>query len=443
MSSTENKDASSLKAELIADFQSSQTKLNGKAALPIHQLRGDAMQNFDKLGFPTTRHEEWKYSNVSNLVKQTFDFHTKTDFNQADLEKILLPHLTGNVLYFINGVYNAELSQIATAENKLKVIPFSEALAQQTELIEGYFGKYANYETDAFTALNTALANDGVVVQVADNKIVEEPIILRFISDVRSANVGSQPRNLIIVGKNSQVKIAEAYRTVGDNVAFVNTVTEIIVDESAMVDYYKVQSESDKSYHIGTTQVYQKGHSYFYAATATLNGGFVRNNLNVVLDGEHIESRLFGLYVPDGKQHVDNHTVVDHRKPNCESHELYKGILMDKSTGVFNGKIFVREDAQKTNAYQNCRNVVTSDEAVMNTKPQLEIWADDVKCSHGTTTGQLNDEAIFYMQSRGIPKKEAIRLQLLAFAQDVVSQIKIDSIREYIEELILAKLEAA
>jgi len=260
---------------------------------------------------------------------------------------------------------------------------------------------------------------------------------------VRTSNVGSQPRNLIIVGKNSQVKIAEAYRTVGDGAAFVNTVTEIIVDESAMVDYYKVQSESDKSYHIGTTQVYQKGRSYFYSATATLNGGFVRNNLNVVLDGEHIESHLFGLYVPNGKQHVDNHTIVDHRKPNCESHELYKGILMDKSTGVFNGKIFVREDAQKTNAYQNCRNVVTSDEATMNTKPQLEIWADDVKCSHGTTTGQLNDEAIFYMQSRGIPKKEAIRLQLLAFAQDVVTQIKIDSIREYIEELILDKLEGA
>jgi Fe-S cluster assembly protein SufD len=443
MSSIENKDTSSLKAELIADFHLSQAKLNGKATLPIHQLRGEAMQNFDNLGFPTIRNEEWKYSNVSNLVKQTFDFHTKTEFNQADLDKIPLPHLIGNVLYFINGVYNAELSQIATPENKLKVIPFSEALAHQPELIEGYFGKYANYETDAFTALNTALANDGVVVQVADNKIVEEPIILRFISDVRTSNVGSQPRNLIIVGKNSQVKIAEAYRTVGDNAAFVNTVTEIIVDESAMVDYYKVQSESNKSYHIGTTQVYQKGRSYFYSATVTLNGGFVRNNLNVVLDGEHIESHLFGLYAPNGNQHVDNHTVVDHRKPNCESHELYKGILMDKSTGVFNGKIFVREDAQKTNAYQNCRNVVTSDEATMNTKPQLEIWADDVKCSHGTTTGQLNDEVIFYMQSRGIPKKEAIRLQLLAFAQDVVTQIKIDSIREYIEELILEKLEGA
>lgn len=440
MNSIENKD---LKAQLIADFQLSQATLNGKGKMPIYQLRDEAMKNFDKLGFPTIRHEEWKYSNVSNLIKQTFDFHTKTDFKKADLKKIAMPHLKGNVLYFINGVYNADLSEIATPEDKLKVIPFSEVLSKQPELIEAYFGKYANYQTDAFTALNTALSSDGVVVQVADNKIVEEPIIIRYISDVRLANVGSQPRNLIIVGKNAQVKIAEAYRTVGDNAAFVNTVSEIVVGESAIVDYYKVQNESDKSYHIGTTQVYQKGRSYFYAATATLNGGFVRNNLNVVLDGEHIESHLYGLYVPNGKQHIDNHTLVDHQKPNCESNELYKGILMDKSTGVFNGKIFVREDAQKTNAYQNCRNVVTSDEATMNTKPQLEIWADDVKCSHGTTTGQLNDEAIFYMQSRGIPKKEAIRLQLLAFAQDVVSQIKIDSIREYIEQLILEKLEGA
>ena len=437
MNNIENK---SLKAQLIADFELSQAILNGKSTLPIHQLRDEAMKSFDKLGFPTIRHEEWKYSNVSNLIKQTFDFHTKTDFKKSDLKKIPLPHLKGNVLYFINGVYNAEISEIATPENKLKVIPFSEVLATQPELIEAYFGKYANYETDAFTALNTALSTDGVVVQVADNKVVEEPIIIRFISDVRLANVGSQPRNLIIVGKNSQVKIAEAYRTVGDNAAFVNTVTEIIVGESAIVDYYKVQSESDKSYHIGTTQVYQKTKSYFYSATATLNGGFVRNNLNVVLDGEHIESHLYGLYVPNGRQHIDNHTVVDHQKPNCESHELYKGILMDKSTGVFNGKIFVREDAQKTNAYQNCRNVVTSDEATMNTKPQLEIWADDVKCSHGTTTGQLNDDALFYMQARGISKDSARALLTLAFAQDVIDKFEIVAIKEYLQALIEEKI---
>lgn len=280
------------------------------------------------------------------------------------------------------------------------------------------------------------------MIHVADNQVVEEPIILRFIADVRQGNAAIQPRNLIVVGKNAEVKVAEAFRTVGDQKSFTNAVTEIFLAENANVQYYKVQDESDEAYHIGTTQVIQSSNSYFYSSTVSINGGFIRNNLNLILEGEHCDGFMYGLYVPNGKQHIDNHTVVDHRKPNSQSNELYKGILMDKSTGVFNGKIFVREDAQKTNAYQNCRNVVASDEATMNTKPQLEIWADDVKCSHGTTTGQLNDDAVFYMQARGIPKADAKRLLMLAFAQDVVSNIKIDSIREYLEERILNKLEA-
>lgn len=432
-----NKD---LKTQLIEDFQASQSTLNGKASSPINQLRRDAMNSFEKLGFPTIRHEEWKYSNVANLIKNTFDFHVQTDFTQTDLDTLPIPHLTGNILYFINGIYDESLSVIKSPNEKLKVLTFAQAEEQHPEILEGHLGKYADYQDNAFTALNTALANDGVVVYVPDNMTLEEPVILRFIGDVRQQNVGSQVRNLIIVGKNSEVKIAEAYRTIGENASFVNTVTEFVLSEDARADYYKIQNESDKTYHIGTTQVYQKDRSYFYSATVTVNGGFVRNNLNLALDGQYCNSHMYGLYIPNGKQHIDNHTLVDHRKPNSESNELYKGILMDKSTGVFNGKIFVQPDAQKTNAYQNCRNVVISDDATMNTKPQLEIWADDVKCSHGTTTGKLNDEAIFYMQSRGIPKKEAVRLQMLAFAEDVVSQIKIDSIREYLEGLIREKL---
>lgn len=437
MSSIQNTE---LKNQLVADFQTLQTQLNGKSTLPVNVLRSEAMKNFDRLGFPSIRHEEWKYSNVSTLAKQNYNFEAASDFSNEDLKEIHLPNLKGNVLYFVNGVFHAELSHIESPSEHLQVVTFAEAQEKMPEVIERYFAQYADYKNDAFTALNTALAKDGVVVHIADNKTLEEPVILRFIGDTRKEDVGSQVRNLIVVGKNAEVKIAEAYRTIGDNKYFINTVTEFVLFEDARADYYKVQNESDNTHHIGTTQVYQKDRSYFYAATVTVNGGFVRNNLNIALDGERIESHLYGLYVPSGKQHIDNHTLVDHRKPNCESNELYKGILMDKSTGVFNGKIFVQEDAQKTNAYQNCRNVVTSDEATMNTKPQLEIWADDVKCSHGTTTGKLNDEAIFYMQSRGIPKKEAVRLQLLAFAEDVVSQIKIDSIKEYLEGLIVDKL---
>ncbi|MCP1380928.1 Fe-S cluster assembly protein SufD [Runella salmonicolor] len=429
-----------LKQQLVADFQATESRLNGEAKTEVHQKRREAMQRFEALGFPTIKHEEWKYSNVNNLVKQAFDFNVKSDFGANDVETLEIPNLQGNVLYFVNGMYNAELSSIVSPESQLQILNFGRAVKEKPELLATYFAHYANYQDEAFTALNTAFAHDGVVVHVPAGKVVEEPIILRFITDARTANAASQPRNLIVVGKNAEVKMAEAFRTIGDNGSFTNVVTEIVVEENANVQYYKVQNETEKAYHIGTTQVIQKDKSHFYAVTVTVNGGFVRNNLNIVLDGQHCESFMYGLYFPNGKQHVDNHTLVDHAKPNSYSNELYKGILKDKSTGVFNGKIFVREYASKTNAYQSCRNVVLSDEASMNTKPQLEIYNDDVKCSHGTTTGKLNDEAIFYMRSRGIPKAEAVTLLMYAFCEDVISQIKIESIREYLSGLIVEKL---
>ena len=429
-----------LKDRLVADFQTNETLMNGLSKTKLHQTRREAMTQFEKLGFPTTKHEEWKYSNVSQLVKQTFDFNLKTNFNQTDVAALDTPNLEGNVLYFVNGVYSPELSVIVSPTDTLQITNFEQAIKQQPDLLESYFAKYANHQNEAFTALNTAFAHDGVVIQVLDNKVVEEPIIIRFITDARTVNAASQPRNLIVVGKNAEVKIAESYRTLGENAGFVNTVTEIVLGENANVQHYKVQNETQKSYHIGTTQVSQASHSHFYSVTVTINGGFVRNNLNIVLDGQYCEAFMYGLYFPNGKQHVDNHTLVDHAQPNSYSNELYKGILKDQSTGVFNGKIFVRPDAQKTNAYQSCRNVVLSDEASMNTKPQLEIYADDVKCSHGTTTGKLNDEAIFYMRSRGIPLAQAQTLLMYAFCEDVISQIKIEPIREYLSGMIAQKL---
>ena len=431
---------SNLKDKLIADFRANETQLNGVAKTTLHQKRRDAIDYFDKLGFPTVKHEEWKYSNVNSLIKQTFDFNTATNFDRSDVAALDIPNLEGNVLYFVNGIYQPALSVIVSPAESLKISSFSEAIKAQPEVLETYFAKYANYQNESFTALNTAFAHDGVVIEVPDNATVEQPIILRFISDARTANAASQPRNLIVVGKKAEVKIAESYRTLGQHAAFVNTVTEIIVGQNANVQHYKVQNDTQKAYHIGTTQVSQADNSHFYSVTVTINGGFVRNNLNIVLDGQHCEAFMYGLYFPNGKQHIDNHTLVDHAKPNSYSNELYKGILKDQSTGVFNGKIFVRPDAQKTNAYQSCRNVVLSDEASMNTKPQLEIYADDVKCSHGTTTGKLNDEAIFYMRSRGIPLAEAQTLLMYAFCEDVISQIKIDPIRAYLEAMIAQKL---
>jgi Fe-S cluster assembly protein SufD len=430
-----------LKAQLIADFHANEGRMNGEAKSPLHQTRRDALQQFDKLGFPSIKHEEWKYSNVKSMVGQAFNFASAGGVTLQDVEDLKIPNLEGNILYFVNGVFHPELSNIISPESQLQILNFKEAYQQFPAIVEAHFAQYADYSDNAFTALNTAFANHGVFIHVPDKAVVEQPIICRFVADARQENVAAQPRNLIIVGKRAEVKMAESFRSLGDNAAFTNIVTEVFVGEEAHFEYYKVQNESDQSYHIGTTQIVQHARSHAYCVTVSVNGGFIRNNLNIKLNGEHCDAHMYGVYLPNGKQHIDNHTVVDHAKPNAESTELYKGILADRSTGVFNGKIFVREDAQKTNAYQSCRNVVLSDDATMNTKPQLEIWADDVKCSHGTTTGKLDDEALFYMQARGIRKEAALALLMFAFAEDVVEKIRIPAIKEYLEGLIEEKIE--
>ncbi|MFD2935544.1 Fe-S cluster assembly protein SufD [Spirosoma flavum] len=428
------------KEQLLTSFRDNEERMNGERKTPLHQLRRAALKQFEQLGFPTIRHEEWKYSSVNGLLKEDFGLDTTSTLTAADLVPLEIPNLEGNLLYFINGLYHPELSRIVSPADQVQIMSFAEAMKADPDFIGSHFARYADYQKNAFTALNTAMASDGVVVRVPNNSTVEQPIILRFITDARDKNVASQPRNLIVVGKNSEVMVAESYRTLGEKSSFVNVVTEIVLDRDARMQYYKVLNETEKAYHIGTTQVNQADSSHFYSAAITLNGSFVRNNLNIVLNGQHTEAFMYGLYMPNGRQHVDNHTLVDHAMPNSYSNELYKGILDDNSTGVFNGKIFVRPDAQKTNAYQSCKNVVLSPGATMNTKPQLEIYADDVKCSHGTTTGQLNDEALFYMRSRGIPKDEARTLLLYAFSQDILSQIKIQPIREYLEGVVREKL---
>jgi Fe-S cluster assembly protein SufD len=428
-------------AQLLADFQATETRLNGKSKLPFHQRRREALQSFEQLGFPTVRHEEWKYSNVKNLLGQAFDFAAPATVTAADLQTLEIPNLEGNVLYFVNGVYQPDLSTVVSPAGQVQILSLEEANEQLPELVGAHFARYAEYEQSAFTAFNTAFARHGIVIYVPEKTVVEVPVILRFITDTRQGNVATQPRNLFVIGRRAEVKVAESFRTLGESAAFTNAVTEVSLGEEAHFEYYKVQDESDRAYHIGTTQIEQAARSFSHCTTVTLNGGFIRNNLNVRLNGQHCEANLFGLYLPNERQHIDNHTVVDHAMPNSLSNELYKGILKDQSTGVFNGKIFVRPDAQKTNAFQSCRNILASDAATMNTKPQLEIWADDVKCSHGTTTGQLNDEALFYLRSRGVPKDAARALLMRAFAQDVIEKMRIPAIREYLEGRIAEKIE--
>jgi len=428
------------KDQLLASFRLAEDRMNGEAKTVFHGIRRAALDQFDRLGFPTVRHEEWKYSNVTALLNEQFDLDISSTLTADDLAALEIPNLDGNILYFVNGRYRADLSRVVSPNAEVQFTSFADAQKAEPELIGNHFSRYADYQDNAFTALNTAFAQDGIVIRVPANATVEQPIILRFLTDAREKNIVSQPRNLVLVGRNADVTVTESYRTLGSGAGFTNVVTEINLDHDARMQYYKVQNDSDRSYHIGTTQVQQANNSHFYSATVTLNGNFVRNNLNIVLNGQHAEAFMYGLYMPNGRQHVDNHTLVDHAMPNSYSNELYKGILDDNGTGVFNGKIYVRPDAQKTNAYQSCKNVVLSSGASMNTKPQLEIYADDVKCSHGTTTGQLNDEALFYMQSRGIPKDEARTLLLYAFVQDVLSQIKIQPIRDYLEGVVRQKL---
>lgn len=431
-----------LKDLLIDDFEQLVASVNGQADGLFFQQQKEAFNNFAALGFPTPKIEEWKYSNVKNIVNERYTFNQATSVSDEDILSLETPNLEGNILYFINGVYQPQLSRIVSPAEQVLILPLAEARHSHADLLATYFNKLVKNESEAFTALNTAFATEGLFIHVERNKVVESPIVLRFISDTRQGNAGAIPRIVVGVEENAQVKFAESFRTLGDQKSFTNIVTEIHVAESANVEYYKVQMESDEASHIGTTQVKMLDNSHFYAATVCLDGGFIRNNLNILIDGQNCDAYMYGLYLPDGKQHMDNHTLADHNKPNSHSNELYKGILVDQSSAVFNGKIFVRPDAQKTNAYQSCKNIVLSPSAKMNTKPQLEIFADDVKCSHGTTTGQLDEEALFYLRSRGIPKHEALALLMFAFCEDVLANIRIDAIRENLEQIVAKKLKA-
>jgi Fe-S cluster assembly protein SufD len=278
-------------------------------------------------------------------------------------------------------------------------------------------------------------------LQVKKGTILKHFVYLYNINDARTYNVLSQPRSLVHIDENAQAQLVEVYSSIGNETSFTNQVMEIVVEKDAILEYYKIQNEASHNNNVSTTHIRQVGKSYTHTVTVSLDGGIVRNNLNVVLDAEHCESHLYGLYFQKGQSHVDNHTVVDNAKPNCYSNELYKGIIDDHASAVFNGKIFVRPQAQKTNAYQSNKNVLLSGSASVNTKPQLEILADDVKCSHGCTIGQLNEEGLFYLQSRGITEKNAKALLLHAFAEDILEHIKLEPIRQYVDELISERLD--
>jgi Fe-S cluster assembly protein SufD len=341
----------------------------------------------------------------------------------------------------VNGIFSPELSLLQELPKGLIVTSLADAAKTHAAIFDTHYGKYVDVNNDAFIALNTAMAKDGVFIHVAKGAVIEKPIHILHIASA-DENTIINPRNLIVVEENAQAKIIESFETIDSKAKiFNNAITEITVAKNTVVEHYKIQDENEAGFLMNTLQINQQDNSVFTTNTITLSGSLVRNNLTIVLDGEHIESHLNGLYLTRDHQLVDNHTLVDHRKPNCNSNELYKGIIDEKSTATFNGKIFVRKDAQKTNAFQSNKNILLSDDGSINTKPQLEIYADDVKCSHGTSTGKLDEDKIFYLRARGIGELSAKKLLMHAFASEVINTIKIDELRDYVEAKVALRFE--
>jgi Fe-S cluster assembly protein SufD len=413
-------------------------KINDRyqASDALHDLKEHAIADFRKLGIPTVKHEEWKYTRVGSLLQNNLEVQAPDQVKPEDIEALKLPG-DAHEIFVINGRF----SSASAPEGMIISSLGAEAKGQYKGIIEQHLGTSSKYHPDGINAMNTAFADHGLFIFINRGKKIDKPVYIYYINDNRSFPTLSLPRALVYVSAAAEVEITEHYISLGANDSFTNQVTEFVVEQDAIVNYYKIQNEGPNASQVSTTQFTQIGKSLTNATTISLSGNIIRNNLNMVMEAEHGESHMYGLYLLDGKTHVDNHTIVDNVMPNCFSNELYKGIMDGESTGVFNGKIFVRQDAQKTNAYQSNKNVLLTDTASVNTKPQLEIFADDVKCSHGCTIGKLDEEALFYLRARGIGERSAKSLLLHAFAVDILENIKSEPLRTYVDQLISERLE--
>ena len=408
---------------------------------PVHDIRSEAIKNFETKGFPTKKEEAWKYTSLNSLLKVDFSVFPKkeTTLEYKDVKRYFLHEIDSYKIVFIDGVYSSYLSE--TTHDGVDICLMSSALNKPTykAVIDVYFNKIASKD-ESLTTLNTAFSKEGAYIYIPKNKVPKKPIEIIHFSTGNEAAMMLQPRSLIVAEENAELQVIERHQSLTTNEVFTNSVTEIFAAKSANVDYYKVQNDSASASLIDNTYIDQKDKSVVRVHTFSFGGKLTRNNLNFYQNGEFIDSIMKGVTILGDKQHVDHHTLVHHIEPNCESHQDYKGIYGDNSTGVFNGKIIVNKIAQKTNAFQQNNNILVSDKATINTKPQLEIFADDVKCSHGCTIGQLDADALFYLQSRGIPMKEARALLMYAFANNVLSSVRIPELKTRINKLIANKL---
>jgi Fe-S cluster assembly protein SufD len=396
--------------------------------------RQQGRHRFRELTFPTTRSEDWRFTSVAPLLKETYALPLPATVDEAALPPLCDARALR--LTFVNGSFAPKLSRMGALPDGVSLGPLSEPGAA-AEIVGKHVTRIADGESLIFTALNAALLRDGAFLVVAANAVLDRPVEFLYLTKPGSKPETAQPRTLVVLGKHAQATVVERFLGVGEGRAFTNVVGEYVLDEGAILDHVKIQQENGQTYHMANMQVVQARGSNFTTHSLSLGGAFVRNEVRVRFDGEGAESTVNGLYLGRGTQHVDNHTVIDHAMPHCNSHELYKGVLADKSHGVFNGKIFVRKDAQKTDAKQTNKVLLLSDDATINTKPQLEIFADDVKCTHGATIGQLDDTQVFYLRSRGIDGEEARRILTFAFANDLVGRIKLEAIRDEIEAVLV------
>jgi Fe-S cluster assembly protein SufD len=428
-----------LKDKLVHAFMAFENQLD--LDHPVHEVRSAAIKTFEKQGFPNKKMEAWKYTSLKSLEKIDFSLFPKNSpsLEYSAVKEYFLHEVDTYKIVFVDGVYSSYLSE--TTHQGIDVCLMSAALTKDMykPVIEAYFNKIAPLEEN-LTALNTAFSKEGAFIHIPKNTQAMKPIeIIHFATGAASALM-LQPRNLIVVDQNAEVQIVERHQSLTENEVFTNAVTEIFADKNAIVDFYKIQNDAHTASLVDNTYIDQKDHSVVKVHTFSFGGKLIRNNLNFYQNGERIDSTMKGVTIIGDKQHIDHHTLVHHRQPNCESHQDYKGIYDGSSTGVFNGKIIVDRLAQKTNAFQQNNNLLISDKATINTKPQLEIFADDVKCSHGCTIGQLDQDALFYLQSRGIGKKEAQALLMYAFANNVLASVRIPELKRRINALIALKL---
>ena len=404
-------------------------------------LRLSAITRFETLGFPTTKNEDWHFTSVAPIADREFDLLAPPKHGVKAAQ--LVPYTFGardwHTLVFVNGRFDAALSTAAGLPDGVTLLPLKQAYEAMPTLVEQYLGKVAAFEGQTFTALNTAFLDDGAVLHVAREVEVARPIHLLFVNDASAGTGTAQPRNLVVLDRFAKATVVESYAGLGNGAYFTNAVTEAVVGDGATLTHLKLQRESEKAYHVGTLDVRQARDSHLVSFSFATGAALSRTNIYTELRGEGCGATLNGLYLGDGKQHIDHQTRIEHVEPNCYSREHYKGILDGSSHGVFNGKVYVHPAAQKTDGKQTNNTLLLSEKAQIDTKPQLEIFADDVKCTHGATVGRLDETALFYMKSRGIASRAARQLLTYAFAADVLETIELEPVRNGLEAATLRR----